>query len=157
MVAQNYAVTVAGQATSIICSKFKAFDCLSFIISVIQSLPVSVEAKDFLLSKRGAEYLIMGVMDAGTTITLTHGEKAHYADLAEQDYFAKVFNAAFINADEFKQRELTQKLLSLYSYNNQPINEDVEFLVFNNAKLLMGALLHAIRYNYNAFFIFGDH
>lgn len=164
MITQNYQVTIAGQQTktNIICSKFKAFDCLSFISSVIHALPEenpkSSSTENFLLSRRGAEYLIMSVMDTGSSITLTEDEKKNYTDLSqEQDFFASVFKKSFINSSEEKQKEFTQKLLSLYTYNNQPLDETSEYMFFSDPRALMGALLHAIRYNYNDFFIFGEH
>lgn len=155
MVQANYIITIDGQPTSIICSKFKAFECLSFITSVIHNLPA--ENDNFLLKKRGAEYLIMSVMDTAPLINLTNEEKENYPKLQENDFFAEVFKTAFINAEETQQREFTSKLLSLYTYNSQAMTPEVEFKVFTNAKILMGALLHAIRYNYNDFFTLDDY
>lgn len=153
MINENFKVKIAGSPASITCHKFNAFDCLTFISSIINLLPVKHD--NFLYTRTGAEYIIMSIMDSGVEVKLTKEQKESYKTLAvDEDYFAKIFKLAFISSEKDQQTKITDQLLKLYTYNDKPIDDETTAnMVFATPKTLFSALLHAIRYNYNDFFI----
>ena len=153
MVNEKFNVKVAGTDTFIVCKKFNAFDCLTFINFIINLLPNDVE---FPLTKKGASAIIMNIMDVGSSIKLSSEEKDGLKNMSVDDYFGMMFKYAFLNASNENQTLITDKLLVLYTYNNNSIDVTTANLIFPTAQILFSALLHAFRYNYNDFFIIGE-
>ncbi len=158
-ISNTFKVKIAGQDTFITCNKFNAHDCLMFITSTINMLPSAVDdTSDYLYTKKGANFVIMRMMDSGIRETLDADEKELCKSLIiDYDYFATIFKTAYNEIDEIGKTKLTDKLLKLYTYNNGAITENDANLIFPDAITLFSALLHAVRYNYNSFFIIGEH
>ena len=151
----QFKIKISGQDSYLICTKFRAMECLHFITRVIKLLPEKHEVSFF--SRSIAEAIIMKIMDTGIDIPLNEEQKKEYKNLVlDQDYFALLFRTAYINADEYEQNYLSNELLRLFLYNNQQIDEETKNLIFSNMKVLFSAMLHAIRYNYNSFFIIDE-
>ncbi len=138
----------------ITCSKFKAFECLTFISNLIKNLPDNSD--DYTFTRAGAEFIIMNIMDTGIEIKASDDLKKNYSGLIEADYFAILLQKVFINANEEVQKKIKIDLLNLYTYNSSPIDEVTESVLFPTAQKLFSALAHAMRYNYNDFFIIGE-
>ena len=143
-----------------ICEKFKAFDCLSFITSIINKLPSkediikesnSENNQEIFYSKEYAEKIIMSLMDTGIEVAEFCMEI--YPNLLEIDYFASLFKKVFMSSDEDFKLELKNKLLGLFKYNNNSISSEVEDIFLSCPKTMYSALCHAIRYNFNHFFL----
>lgn len=156
MIKDTFALKVKGTQAFLKCNKFDAFKCLSFITKIIRYLPEN--SSDWAFSRKGAEAIIMSVMDTGIEVKLSQEQKDKLKLLSiEQDYFAQIFKLSYLNSEEDKQIELANELLKLYLYNNQILNIEIIDTIFDNPKILFNALLHVIRYNYNDFFIIDGH
>ena len=141
----------------IVCSKFKAFDCLTFISNLIKNLPDNTENEaDYTFTRQGAEFIIMNIMDTGINVKISPEMKNSYKGLIEGDYFGILLKKVFINATQEVQAKIKDDLLSLYTYNDAEIDEQTEYVLFATPQLLFSALSHALRYNYNDFFIIGE-
>jgi hypothetical protein len=150
MVSEKFIISKDAYIT---CNKFKAFECLKFISNLIKNLP---ESGNFIFTRLGAEYIIMNIMDTGLEVKLPADKKKEYKDAVDSDYFGELLKKVFINANTEIQEKIKADLLSVYTYNGQAIDEVTEVFLFRTPQLLFSALLHAIRYNYDDFFIIGE-
>ena len=102
---------VIDKNTYITCSKFKAFECLTFISNLIKNLPDSTDDNDYTFSRQGAEFLIMNIMDTGIDIKISPELKNNYKGLIDADYFAVLLKKVFINSDIEVQEKIKNDLL----------------------------------------------
>lgn len=138
----------------IICHKFKAFDCLTFISNLIKNLPYHANNEsDYTFTRQGAEFIIMNIMDTGIDVKITSEMKNNYKGLIDNDYFTILLKKVFIQSDIEVQNKIKTDLLNLYEYNGSSIDELTESVLFPTAPKLFTALAHAVRYNYNDFFL----
>ncbi len=149
--------TLALDKTTIIeCSKFKAFDCLAFISNLIKYLPEkTTDDPRFTLGRQFAESFIMMIMDTGKKVKAVQW-KDTYNDLLNGDYFVTILQTVFISVDRETQESIKNELLALYTYNSAPLDATTEQVILNTPQRLFSALAHAMRYNYNDFFLISE-
>lgn len=155
MITEKFNIKVAGADAFLLCNKFNAFDCLTFINFIVSLLPENDVS--FSFSKKGATAIINNIMDSGNSIGFTQEEIEGLKEMALSDYFGNLFKLAYSNTSKDNQIKITDELLKLFTYNNAPIDKSMWTLLFPKANVLFSALLHAFRYNYNDFFMIDEY
>lgn len=144
---------MAGKQLELNIEKFKAIESLDFILNLINYLPVQITLpEDIILEKNTIKYIIMFLMDVGDNVEIADQQKEVLNNLKDLNLIKIIFKEAYLNVDNETRAFIRSKLFSLLTYNDRPLNADIDNYL-RTPKQLFNALLQIMEYNYNDFFL----
>jgi len=144
--------TITGSIDKVRIIKFRAFECLDFMLELLRMLPEKIRIGNDEIKSDAVRYAIHNVMDTGINIPLTDEIKTVINTLQEFDIIKLVFHTVYFNSSTECREMLLNKLFSLLRDVNSGNPVQLKELIAN-PKDIIPILTAIIKYNYDGFFL----